>query len=86
LIAETPGDDDAPIGPGAEEESFIAAERQSVPEPRAAATPQPQREEVPAARLDDLVARIPPGTQKALHDLLRARFTRVRRMRDGELR
>jgi hypothetical protein len=36
--------------------------------------------------LDDLVARIPQGTQKALHDLLRARFTRVRRMRDGELR
>jgi hypothetical protein len=45
-----------------------------------------RRDEPPAGRLDDLVARIPEGTQKSLHDLLRAKFTRVRRLRDGELR
>jgi hypothetical protein len=46
----------------------------------------PKREEQPVHRLDELVARIPEGTQKSLHDLLRAKFTRVRRLREGELR
>jgi len=86
--ADAVDSDDAPLGPGAEEESFMAAEQYSAPPPapRGAATPQPARQEAPAARLDDLVARIPDRTQQALHDLLRARFTRVRRLREGELR
>jgi hypothetical protein len=64
LIAEASDDEGAPIGPGAEEEAFMAEEREAPPPARATAAtnlPSP-REEAPAARLDDLVARIPEGT------------------------
>ncbi|HUG11875.1 MAG TPA: hypothetical protein VMM36_12720 [Opitutaceae bacterium] len=46
----------------------------------------PRRDEPPPGRLDELVARVPEATQKSLHDLLRAKFTRVRRLREEELR
>lgn len=79
-------DEDAPIGPGAEEEAFIESE-EAVSRPATVAPPRgPDVEAPPAGRIDDLVERIPAETRDALHDLLRARFTRVRRLREGELR
>ena len=63
----------------------MASERMGVPVAREVAA-APRREEPPPGKLEELVARIPESTQKSLHDLLRARFTRVRRLRDGELR
>jgi len=79
-------DDDAPIGPGAEEEAFIESE-EAVTRPAIVATQRaPDVDSPPAGKIDDLVERIPAETRDALHDLLRARFTRVRRLREGELR
>jgi len=74
------------LGPNAEEEEYLGGlDREEMGSAAGTVIAAPP-DDSPPKLLDDLVSRIPAATRAALGDLLRARFTRVRRLRDGELR
>jgi hypothetical protein len=61
----------------------IASVRLPGPEDGRAAAPEPVN---PPPTLDEAVQRIPAETRRTLEELLRARFTAVRRIRPEQLR
>lgn len=81
--------DEAPFGPGDEEEAHLGEEDRAGQRSADASTDAPKAgpvDHTPPEPLETLVARIPAATRAALDEQLRARFMRVRRLREGELK
>jgi hypothetical protein len=88
-VSISASNDDAPIGPSADEEATYLATQRAATSP---ARPIRQNETGDLAEtknlpsLDSLVNRIPPEVRAALDDLFRAKFTAVRRVPEKALK
>jgi hypothetical protein len=72
--------DEAPVGPSEGEEAVLQDEPFKIRsvQPRSEAEESDERVELPA--LDELVKRIPAATLKAMDELFRAKFVRVKQI------
>lgn len=79
-----PSDDDAPVGPSADEEAaFLAENPAEAAAIRTARAAPGEDEKEPAGELpplEDLVKRIPMPTRDLMDELFRARFVTVKRV------
>ncbi len=85
-VVEKREDEGAPVGPSDEEESALLGEETESDTASAKAVSPAEAPDGELPDLEDLVKRIPGETMKILDELFRAKFVRVQRVSDRNLK